>query len=198
MSEIKNIGDKIAILRKEKGLQQDEFADKIGVSRQALSQWETGKQIPRSDKILEICEQFGVTANYFYGNTEVVATEEKMPAEQPNTTALPAVGKEDSLVALSQSETNPKNNRITLAAAYELWRLVRGWIFVAFVIALGIGFFIIGISPNVNSTTVRAFIVDWTGVTVILIVALVVFIAAQTVRTVLYFSKRRQKKDEEK
>lgn len=73
---MKTIGEKIAELRKELNVQQDEFADKIGVSRQTLSQWEMGKQIPRADKIHEICIRFGVEANYFYeGLTESKSAE---------------------------------------------------------------------------------------------------------------------------
>lgn len=43
-------GEKIIKLRKEKGLSQEEFGDKINVSRQAVSKWENGETKPDTDK----------------------------------------------------------------------------------------------------------------------------------------------------
>ncbi len=42
-----NISDRIQNLRKTKGISQEELADKVGVSRQAVSKWESEQSIPR-------------------------------------------------------------------------------------------------------------------------------------------------------
>ena len=56
-----NIADRIQILRKSKGISQEELADKIGVSRQAVSKWESEQSTPDIEKIILLSEYFGVT-----------------------------------------------------------------------------------------------------------------------------------------
>lgn len=58
------IGEKILSLRKARGWSQEELADKIGVSRQAVSRWEADSAKPDADKIILICDLFGVSADY--------------------------------------------------------------------------------------------------------------------------------------
>lgn len=48
-------------LRKKSGLSQEELAEKLNVSRQAVSKWETGAAVPTADKLAEIADFFGVT-----------------------------------------------------------------------------------------------------------------------------------------
>ena len=58
------ISDKIQNLRKENGLSQEAFAEKLGVSRQSVSKWESGAAMPDIDKIVSISETFGVSTDY--------------------------------------------------------------------------------------------------------------------------------------
>lgn len=58
------IADRILELRKVKGISQEELADKIGISRQAVSKWESGQSIPDLDKIIALSEYFGVTTDF--------------------------------------------------------------------------------------------------------------------------------------
>jgi transcriptional regulator with XRE-family HTH domain len=53
--------EKLRKLRKEKGLSQEELADIIGVSRQALSKWESGSSYPEMEKLIALSGLFGVT-----------------------------------------------------------------------------------------------------------------------------------------
>ncbi len=57
------MGEKIRGLRKRLGLSQEELAEKLGVSRQAVSKWETGSDIPAAAKLKEIADFFGVTVD---------------------------------------------------------------------------------------------------------------------------------------
>lgn len=50
-------------LRKRKNLTQEQLADALGVSRQAVSKWETGEAYPETDKLIMLCDLFGVTAD---------------------------------------------------------------------------------------------------------------------------------------
>lgn len=59
-----NLSDRIQTLRKSKGISQEDLADQIGVSRQAISKWESGQSTPELDKILLLSEFFEVTTDY--------------------------------------------------------------------------------------------------------------------------------------
>lgn len=59
-----NISEKILKLRKEKGLSQEAFAEKLGVSRQSVSKWESSGSLPDIDKIIAMSELFGVSTDY--------------------------------------------------------------------------------------------------------------------------------------
>lgn len=58
------LADKILSLRKSSGWSQEELAEKLGVSRQSISKWESAMTIPDIDKILEMSRLFGVTTDY--------------------------------------------------------------------------------------------------------------------------------------
>ena len=58
------LGEKIFRLRTEQGLSQETFGEKLGVSRQSVSKWETDQSVPELDKIVMISEFFGVSTDY--------------------------------------------------------------------------------------------------------------------------------------
>lgn len=55
------INEKIYSLRKQAGLSQEELADKLNVSRQTVSKWELGDSTPDFDKIVPLCNLFGIS-----------------------------------------------------------------------------------------------------------------------------------------
>ena len=59
-----NLSEKIFKLRKANGLSQDELADKLNVSRQAISKWETDQSVPELDNILALAKVFNLTTDY--------------------------------------------------------------------------------------------------------------------------------------
>lgn len=58
------LADKIIDLRKESGWSQEELANQLGVSRQAVSKWESASSIPDLDKIIKMSNIFGVSTDY--------------------------------------------------------------------------------------------------------------------------------------
>ena len=62
MDQIK-IGKFIAKCRKEKNLTQMQLAEKLGITDRAISKWETGKSLPDSSIMLELCQELGITVN---------------------------------------------------------------------------------------------------------------------------------------
>ncbi len=67
------IGDKIAELRKQNGMSQEELADRLGISRQSVSKWESGQSQPEIEKLLQLSEVFHVSTDY-------LLKEDTMPA----------------------------------------------------------------------------------------------------------------------
>lgn len=55
------LGERIAALRNEKKLSQGDLAEKLNVSRQSVSKWETGASVPELDKLLLLSEVFGLS-----------------------------------------------------------------------------------------------------------------------------------------
>ena len=58
------LGNKIAKKRKDLGLTQSDFADKLNVTRQTVSRWEAGTVLPDIDKISDIASLLGVSCDY--------------------------------------------------------------------------------------------------------------------------------------
>ena len=58
------LADKIIKMRKKNGWSQEELADRMNVSRQAVSKWESAQTIPDLEKILQLSNLFGVTTDY--------------------------------------------------------------------------------------------------------------------------------------
>lgn len=72
------LSEKIYTCRKKAGLSQDALAQKLGVSRQAVSKWETGESSPEIGKLKLLGEIFGVTTDWLLSEEE----EEKTPPRE--------------------------------------------------------------------------------------------------------------------
>ena len=68
-----NIADRIQHLRKSKGISQEELADKVGVSRQAVSKWESEQSTPDIEKVILLSDYFEVTTDYLLKGIEPVS-----------------------------------------------------------------------------------------------------------------------------
>ncbi|MBR6777623.1 MAG: helix-turn-helix transcriptional regulator, partial [Clostridia bacterium] len=62
------LGSKLYELRKKSGLSQEAFAEKLGVSRQAVSKWECGASLPDTDNLITISKLYGVSLDELIGN----------------------------------------------------------------------------------------------------------------------------------
>lgn len=75
------IGSRILEYRKKMNMSQEEFANKIGVSRQAVSKWELDKAYPDLDKLVDICGMFDLSLDELVNGVEQ-DEEPVMEAEQ--------------------------------------------------------------------------------------------------------------------
>lgn len=88
------LADKIIINRKKLNLTQEALAEKINVSRQAVSKWESGHSIPEMDKVILLSDLFKVSIDYLLrddiddieiSNNEAEVKERKISIEEANT-----------------------------------------------------------------------------------------------------------------
>lgn len=68
-----NLAEKIAKLRKEKGLTQSQLAEMINVSNKTISRWETGEGYPEITLLMPLAKALGVTTDYLLGITQETA-----------------------------------------------------------------------------------------------------------------------------
>ena len=74
------IGEKIAALRISADISQEQLAEKISVSRQSVSKWEMDQALPQIDKVLQLCELFGISTDELL--CEKISLLEKEPAKR--------------------------------------------------------------------------------------------------------------------
>lgn len=79
--------EKLTVLRKESGYTQLDLAEKVRVSRQAISKWETGRALPSAENLKYLSELFGVSVDYLLNDdmTEEAKPKEQEPAPEPQT-----------------------------------------------------------------------------------------------------------------
>lgn len=74
-----SFGEKLQALRRENGMTQEDFAAQMKVSRQAVSKWESSRGYPEIEKIIYICNRYGVTMDELFAEEVPVAPEEEEP-----------------------------------------------------------------------------------------------------------------------
>ena len=70
------LGKKLYEYRKEAGFSQEELAEKLDVSRQAVSKWECGESLPDTDNLISISKLYGVSLDELVDNT---TTDKNLP-----------------------------------------------------------------------------------------------------------------------
>lgn len=73
--------DRLKKLRQESGYSQQQLADKLNISRQAISKWENGKAIPDIENLQLLCEIYDVSLDTIFGNEEDDSRLESLPVE---------------------------------------------------------------------------------------------------------------------
>ncbi len=79
------LNEKIQLCRRRGGLSQEELAERVGVSRQAVSKWECGDAVPEPAKLLLLSRTFGVTADWLLDD----ALGEERQTSEPTVQAPP-------------------------------------------------------------------------------------------------------------
>lgn len=85
-----NLPEKLAFLRKAKGLCQQELADEMNVSRQAVSKWESGNVMPSLDNLIYLSRLYGVTIDSLIDDSQDLPPEPAPPEAVPAEPVPPA------------------------------------------------------------------------------------------------------------
>lgn len=102
--------DKLIDLRKKNGWSQEELAEKLNVSRQAVSKWEGAQSVPDMGRIIQLSELFGVSTDYLLKD----AMEQAEPAPESEADSLSrTVDMEEANAFLTVKEANAR--RVALA-----------------------------------------------------------------------------------
>ena len=86
-----SLAEKMIELRKQNGLSQQDLADRLGVSRQAISRWETGAVQPLADSVRGLAQVFQVSTDYLLNDdlddpTPLHSPQPAPPQEEPTPT----------------------------------------------------------------------------------------------------------------
>ena len=109
--------EKISALRKQKGWSQEELAEKLMVTRQAVSKWESAQSMPDLDKLVQLSEALGVSTDYLLKDEQ--AQSAPVPATAEQTVKPRQVTQEEARRYLQlQTAAIPKT---TLGVALCVW-----------------------------------------------------------------------------
>ena len=110
-----SFGERLQEVRRASGMTQEQFAEDLKVSRQAVSKWESGRGYPEMDKILYICNRYGVTPNELFceevPHAAAQADEEPLPQAEPEAPS-PTL---KTAASTFFSNLSPKNKWLALA-----------------------------------------------------------------------------------
>lgn len=77
------LGEKLVLLRKARGMTQEQLAAELSVSRQAVSKWELGEATPETENVMQLSRLFGVTTDYLLFEAETGAASAPAPLPHP-------------------------------------------------------------------------------------------------------------------
>lgn len=105
------VGKFIAKCRKEKKLTQAQLAEKLNITDRAVSKWETGKSMPDSSIMLELCEALGITVNELLSG-------EKIDMESYEKKA------DENLIALKKQDENNMTRSVLFSMLFSVTLLI--------------------------------------------------------------------------
>ena len=128
-----NISDRIQSLRKAKGITQEQLADAVGVSRQAVSKWEAEQSVPDLERVVAMAEYFDVTTDYILRGIEPAPTAQARERVSPRTMCIIATALDAAGLILGGGLWFEYQNWLCVAvmlifqlAAITVWLLTKG------------------------------------------------------------------------
>lgn len=126
-----SLGERLYELRKSKNLSQEEVADKLNVTRQTVSKWETDESKPDFDKIVPICELFGIDSK------ELLTGEKELTKDETETKENKEIKKKKATI-ISVSILLYFVSIVWILVSEETFRLNDGLVVGVFLLICGI------------------------------------------------------------
>ena len=85
------LGEKISELRATNKMSQGDLAEKLNVSRQSISKWETNTSVPELDKLIQVCDLFGISLDELVRSDKLEAGDDRaedVPPSPPQQTQI--------------------------------------------------------------------------------------------------------------
>lgn len=115
-----NVSERIQELRKSRGVSQEELANALGVSRQAVSKWESGQSFPELDNIIALSDYFGVSADHMLKGTDTPqVTKSQTPIASKPKRSLDDILRKFIEKRISDSENEEKEVILQLAVTQK-------------------------------------------------------------------------------
>jgi len=128
-------GDNLYTLRKQRGLSQDEFAEKMGVSRQAISKWERNESYPDTENLIAIAKFFGISIDDMINTSLDHGTDDTISNDTVSADVIDIEDKENSKANQTKSKRTAMDIWVNLpypiliTVIYLLWGFLTddGW-----------------------------------------------------------------------
>ncbi len=117
MEQQNNLGSKISELRKKKGLTQEEFAEKLGVTAQAVSKWENGASCPDIMLLPKIAEIFNISIDQLMGTKPI---EEKADDVTPVLTDADIAKMKLRVLVIDNNQPDKKPINVSVPVSFVL------------------------------------------------------------------------------
>lgn len=134
-----NFSEKVWYCRKKAGMSQEELAAKLGVSRQAVSKWETGEADPEVSKLKKLADVFAVSVDWLLSEDPPPEEEKDSPDEEAESPSSEAQS------AASRTKTQSGGNWLNDMPDFISGMFERfGWLFGLGVAGIGVVFSALG------------------------------------------------------
>ena len=132
MSLNEELGQRLQQLRKAKGFSQEELADRVGVSRQAVSKWEGGQTAPDLERLLALSKQLDGTTDYLLTGQHPAARE-----QGPDAALFSVVATGSTVAGLLAAAMLWYEKQTAIATAIGLLLMVMGCVVYAIGMTMG-------------------------------------------------------------
>lgn len=114
MTNAELLANKLYELRKVSGLSQEEFAEKLNVSRQAVSKWERGETLPDTDNLITIAKLYGISLDELISHNPTSTAKAQTETDSNSQTSTCEPEDEEDTVFYQQESSNDDNYKVKI------------------------------------------------------------------------------------
>ncbi|MDR0818470.1 MAG: helix-turn-helix domain-containing protein [Oscillospiraceae bacterium] len=116
------VANRLVLLRKQGGYSQEDLAEKLGVSRQAISKWERAESSPDTDNLIRLAKLYGVSLD------NLLSMNDELPPPEPTAEIAPPVYIQ-SVYPPTEKNPEPRHKSLTLRILDGVFSLIAAAIY---------------------------------------------------------------------